>query len=111
MKAPKYLLSLTILIFSFGCNSQSPNALAAIKKDTESFSIADFNALSNFGKGTDSLSSLNIDFTNAMMGIEIPTSRQTKSGYFVFTFKIKNNTPSTASYFYKIFYQNESYKF
>ena len=111
MKSPKYLLSVFILILWLGCNSQSPNQLNSGKKDTEKFSISEFNALDNYGRETDTLSSINIDFTNAMGGIEIPTRNQTKSAYFIFSFKIKNNTTKSASFYYKLFYQNETYKF
>ena len=45
MKSPKYLLSVFILILWLGCNSQSPNQLNSGKKDTEKFSISEFNVV------------------------------------------------------------------
>lgn len=42
-------------------------------------------------------------------GIEIPTKRQIPSGYFKIKFQIRGN--DNKKYFYKIYYQNESYKF
>ena len=50
------------------------------------------------------------DLTEAISnGIEIPTKRQVASGSFKITFRVNGN--SNKKYFYKIFYQNESYKF
>ncbi|HET6245529.1 MAG: hypothetical protein H0V01_03590 [Bacteroidetes bacterium] len=42
-------------------------------------------------------------------GIEIPTERQTASGNFDISFEVKGSKGQ--NYFYKIYYQNESYKF
>ena len=50
------------------------------------------------------------DLTDALYkGIEIPTSRQIPSGYFKVKFQVSGS--SSKKYFYKIYYQNESYKF
>ncbi len=50
------------------------------------------------------------DLTEAVFkGIEIPTSRQIPSGYFKIAFRFNN--PGSKKYFYKIYYQNETYKF
>ncbi|NOX48701.1 MAG: hypothetical protein GXO89_17165 [Chlorobi bacterium] len=53
-----------------------------------------------------------VDYNNAInTGFIVPSKYQTKSGYFEFKFEIINNTDKTTRYFYKIYYQNESYKF
>ena len=50
------------------------------------------------------------DLTEAVSkGIEIPTKRQTHSGYFNLSFQF--NGDKDKKYFYKIYYRNESYKF
>ena len=50
------------------------------------------------------------DLTDAIVkGIEIPTKRQISSGNFKIKFQASGN--KTKKYFYKIYYQNESYKF
>ena len=52
---------------------------------------------------------IQVDLTEAIYkGIEIPTRKQILSGNFKITFSIKGN--NSKKYFYKIFYQNESYK-
>jgi hypothetical protein len=53
-----------------------------------------------------------VDYNNAInTGFIVPSKSQTRSGYFEFKFEIINNTDKTTKYFYKIYYQNESYKF
>lgn len=108
MKLHKLVICIIALTISFGCSSQS-NRIN--KVDSELFSIEEFNALHNWETSSDTLATINIDFSNAINGIEIPTANQTKTGYFTFTFKIKNNTSSKSKFYYKIFFQNESYKF
>lgn len=51
-----------------------------------------------------------VDLTEAVYkGITIPTSVQLPSGHFKISFKVKGSADK--KYFYKIYYQNESYKF
>ena len=53
---------------------------------------------------------INADLTNALsIGIEIPTKRQISSGDFKIKFQFSGI--KSKKYFYKIYYQNESYKF
>jgi hypothetical protein len=53
-----------------------------------------------------------VDYDNAInAGFIVPSKSQTNSGYFEFKFGIENNTGKPTKYFYKIYYQNESYKF
>lgn len=53
-----------------------------------------------------------LDYISAIdSGFIIPSVTQTPSGYFHFSFKLKNNEKQSSGYFYKIFYQNESYMF
>lgn len=67
-----------------------------------------FNPLSNFPE-QDTIS-IDMDLENAILeGIVIPSARQVKEGCFVFSFDFKGNKKK--KYFYKIYYQNESYKF
>lgn len=74
-------------------------------------SVAAFNPLENIFVN-DSAKTLNIDFENAIdSGIIIPSIKQTSGGYLKFSFKIKNNNSSACAFYYKIYYQNKSYKF
>lgn len=72
--------------------------------------IANFDPFTNFNSSTsDSVLRLTIDLDNAISnGIEIPTTKQTKNGFFNVKFNINRNTDEEV--FYKIYYQNESYK-
>ena len=82
-------------------------------KNNSNFSIENFNPLKNYNhKINDSIYSIKTDLSNAVLyGIEIPTVKQLPNGKFAFTFQLKNNTGTEQRFFYKIYYQNESYKF
>lgn len=75
--------------------------------------IEDFDPLSNYQENTkDTLYHLSTDLSDAALnGIEIPTKTQTKNGYFTFKFKVENSSSEIKKYYYKIFYQNQDYKF
>jgi hypothetical protein len=77
------------------------------------FNVKAFDPLSNYNeKRSDSLYTLKADLDDAVLnGIEIPSKKQTDNGYFVFTFQVKNNSSDIKKYYYKIFYENTSYKF
>ncbi len=70
------------------------------------FDVEEFRPLSNF-KAQDK--TLWVDLSDAVYrGIEIPAVKQVDGGKFVFQFKI--NRSGNKKLFYKIYYQNESYK-
>lgn len=81
--------------------------------NTGGFKVEEFDPLVNYTqKQGDSLYTISTDLNDAVLnGIEIPTKNQTKNGYFAFSFKVKNTSSDLKKYYYKIFYQNESYKF
>jgi hypothetical protein len=55
---------------------------------------------------------IELDYHNAMAeGFIIPTSRQVPGSNFVFNFSLLNKTGSAQKFSYKIYYQNDSYKF
>jgi hypothetical protein len=92
------ILALAFLLGS--CNQKSDNEDSLVHIETIS-SIDNFNDTVIF-----------MDYTHAMdSGFIIPTKPQTTSGYFNLKFKVVNNTPKETKYYYKIYYQNESYKF
>jgi hypothetical protein len=71
--------------------------------------VSDFHPLSNY-KSADH--SITVDLTDAVYkGIEIPTVKQLPGGKFTFTFNVKNQLYSSRKLYYKIYYQDESYKF
>lgn len=79
----------------------------------DGFEVENFDPFTNYSqKKNDTLYTLTADLSDAVLnGIEIPTKNQTNNGYFVFSFKVKNNSSDVKKYYYKIFYQNRSYKF
>jgi len=58
------------------------------------FKVESFDPFTNYNnKQGDTLYTLNADLSDAVLnGIEIPTKNQTNSGYFVFSFKVKNSS-------------------
>jgi len=98
MKKTALFFLLSILLISCGSNKKS-------------FELSNVKLLNNLA-GNDSIIKLSLDLSDAVLnGIEIPAKNQTKNGYFNFSFKIKNTTDRLQRFFYKIYYQNESYKF
>lgn len=70
------------------------------------FSLQEVHLLTNFNGKT-----IFMDYEGAMQGFVIPSENQTENGNFDFNFTLKNHSDSEQTYFYKIYYQNESYKF
>jgi hypothetical protein len=102
------ILALTICIASCNRDSQVDKAVGM---QASGFSIKDFNALKNF-PAENGMVKLDLDYTSAIdSGFVIPSARQTEGGTFILSFMLKNNTNSPKNFFYKIYYQNESYKF
>ena len=91
-----------MILLGFGACTQAP-------ADIE---VKDFVALSNYSSPSDTLKTISLDYTGAIKdGFIIPTIRQVKDGEFEFVFNIKNNTGNAQKFCYKIYYQNETYKF
>lgn len=94
------LVLVTIPIF-FSCST-----------DKKPFEITSVSFLNNFKTGPDSIVKLNMDLDSAVLsGIQIPSTSQSRNGCFNFSFRIKNNTSTLQRFFYKVYYQNETYKF
>jgi hypothetical protein len=75
---------------------------------TDTFIIQDFTPLTNLKSGE----VLCLDYTEAIeQGFMIPTTRQARNGLFRMEFSIRNIDETPQRFYYKIFYQNESYKF
>lgn len=72
------------------------------------FIIRDFNPITNWKHGT----TLEMDYTEAIStGFIIPTIRQVDGGFFIMEFSIKNTGKIPQKFQYKLYYQNETYKF
>lgn len=95
----KYII-IIICVFVFSSCRHSGN-----------FTVKDFEPLKNYSqKINDSIYSLQADLSDAVLnGIEIPSIKQLPGGKFIISFKI-NNKGEKQRFFYKLYYQNESYK-
>lgn len=101
----RYILLLLFLPGLFISCGQSSKSLEVV---SEQFVVKDFDPLMNWKSGQP----LYLDYTEAITkGFIIPTARQTEDGYFHFGFKVKNTGTAPQNFCYKIYYQNESYKF
>ncbi|MGZ4048788.1 MAG: hypothetical protein ACXVNN_05450, partial [Bacteroidia bacterium] len=98
------------LFFLFACSNNSTDS-SSVKLSCTDFSIQNFNPLSNWQTDSSKQKTIFIDYENANSGFIIPTAKQIADGLFSFDFEIKNNTSSPQNFYYKIYYQNESYKF
>ena len=101
----RYILLISLIPTLFiSCGQSSKSAEAA----GEDFMIRNFNPLANWKQGA----ILPLDYTNAILeGFMIPTVRQTDDGLFHAEFSIRNKGAAPQNFCFKIYYQNESYKF
>jgi len=103
----KYFIVLICLPALVALHSCKPDAKTSEVR-TGNFTVRDFNPSTNW----DLSKVLNLDYEGAIQnGFIIPTVRQTKDGFFDVEFSIKNTKGSPQKFAYKIYYQNESYKF
>lgn len=78
--------------------------------ETSNTLISNFELLENINNNSDTLS-LPMDLSSAIKnGIIIP-GEMTKSGYLNLCFTIDNKSNKDKNYYYKIYYQNETYKY
>lgn len=86
--------------------------LSSCNKNESNFEVVSFNPIKNEEfQSQGNLVSLQADLSNApIYGIAIPTSAQCKAGKFIFDFTLKYTSANRERLFYKIYYQNESYK-
>jgi hypothetical protein len=89
-----------LAVFLLGCRNNS------------NFEIDEFNPFANYNqKKNDSTYFIKADLSNSVLyGIEIPTTKQLPNGKFAFSFRLKNNTGRSQQFYYKLYYQNDSYK-
>ncbi|MBN2681894.1 MAG: hypothetical protein JXR58_05265 [Bacteroidales bacterium] len=94
------IIFIIILFLLNSCNSTNKESIV------KQFEISDFKTLTNYNLENDTLK-MNLSLQNAIIdGFTIPED----GNYFHFSFKIKNSSNKPTSYYYKIYYQNESYK-
>lgn len=94
------LSSLFLLSVFYSCNNKP-----AVNKTSE-ISIEQVHLFTNYMQKT-----IWMDYQDAInTGFIIPSANQTENGLFDFDFTITNNSKTEQEFFYKIYYQNESYK-
>src|SRR3989344_3357820 len=87
--------------------------LFSCTKKTSDFEILEFNCATNKEfKQSDSVINIDADLSDgALYGIRIPNTNQCEKGKIAFNFKIQKKSGKKEKLYYKLFYQNESYKF
>lgn len=87
--------------------------LFSCSKKKSFFEVTEFNSITNPEfKNNDTLVFVEANLDDAPLnGIRIPTAQQCAGGKFSFNFKIKRLEKSNDKLYYKLFYQNETYKF
>ena len=90
------------IVFITSCSHQINKQL--------NFEIKDFEPFINFSYLNDTLF-LPMDLDEKITtGVSLPSVKQSESGFFKFSFKIKNKSEKPKKYSFRLFYQNESYK-
>lgn len=76
------------------------------------FNVTSFEPFVNYtNKSNDTIYPIKVDLNSAVLyGIEIPGNQQINGGKFVFSFKLKNLSGKKDPFYYKLFYQNNAYK-
>ncbi|MEI7499226.1 MAG: hypothetical protein WCK84_02155 [Bacteroidota bacterium] len=101
----RYLLLIFSIPFLFLSCGQSTKSLDV---GSEEFVVRDFDPIANWKHGQP----IYLDYSDAITnGFTIPTSRQVEDGFFRFVFKLKNTGTAPQNFCFKVYYQNESYKF
>ncbi len=96
----KILLFGVIVFCVFSCKHNTN------KKNESGIEITNVGLLTNYLDA-----SIWMDYEGAIHGFVIPSKNQTSNGKFDIEFFVKNTSDKEEEYFYKIYYQNESYKF
>ena len=113
------ILSVLAAVTSFTYINCSKTA-RSVESVSEQFIVRDFDPICNWhinaeGNKTRTVNcdkSILLDYSNAIEeGFIIPTINQVKEGQFEFSFSLKNTGKDPQKFYYKIYYQNESYKF
>jgi hypothetical protein len=108
-KSMNFLLRyILISIFIPGLFISCGQAIKSEEVASEQFVVKDFNPTANWK--TDQ--PLYLDYADAITrGFIIPTARQVEGGFFKLGFMLKNTGTAPQNFCFKIYYQNESYKF
>lgn len=106
IKNAVFILLLTVI---FSCNQNTESTSETLT--CSEFTIQNFTPIANWQKDSIKQKTIFLDYNNANNGFVIPTVKDLSNGLFSFQFEIKNTTTVVQNLYYKIYYQNESYKF
>jgi hypothetical protein len=99
--------SMLIVFLLNSCNSKKIEQRIINK----SFEVVNFDATANYQTTSDKIKTINFDYKNAMEGFTIPSKNQLSEGFFKINFELKNLAAQPQKLYYKVYYQNISYKF
>jgi hypothetical protein len=107
MKSNLFLIVITAGSFAiYSCSDKNEKPFKS-----GDFEIKEFHSLKNIDQ-KNNVKELDLDYTESIdSGFFIPTVRQLKDGVFTCSFSIKNTTPASKRFAWKIYYKNESYSF
>jgi hypothetical protein len=109
MRNYQIMLFLVLLLSLFSCKDKKAN----IDGRCDDFVVSKFDPLNNISSyNAGNKTNITLDYAGAFDGgFVIPSVKQIDNGYFRMSFFIKNKKNKAQKFYYKIFYQNESYKF
>jgi hypothetical protein len=101
-----------VILFIFICITPACKTDKAERKlENKVFELIGFNATKNYQPTENTLKTIGLDYKNAMEGFTIPSVNQVPEGFFRINFEIKNISTASQKFYYKLYYQNISYKF
>ncbi|MFY8028372.1 MAG: hypothetical protein ACOVPB_04290 [Bacteroidia bacterium] len=101
------LISITFAFILTSCREEKTEAQTKIKP----VEINHFSATSNYLPEEKNEKSIQLNYQNAIDGFIIPTLKDVEGGYFKCNFQVDNSSDSSQRLYYKIYYQNSTYKF
>ena len=101
------LYSIVLMCLFYSCNSKKVEQ----RKVNETFELINFDATANYQTTEEKVKKIDLDYKNALGGFVIPSQSQISEGFFKVTFEIKNISKSPQVFYYKVYYQNLSYKY
>ena len=105
----KNVVFILFLSTLFSCNQNTKSTSETLT--CSEFTIQNFTPIANWQKDSIKQKNIFLDYNNANNGFVIPTVKDLSNGLFSFQFEIKNTATVSQNLYYKIYYQNESYKF
>lgn len=107
MKLFKSILVFILFSLIISCSNNNPKQ----RIENGIFEVYDFNATYNYLANETQDKRISLDYQNAIEGFVIPSVNQVADGYFKCKFELKNVSQLKQKFYYKVYYENISYKF